>query len=195
MAQLIAHRGLYKDNSIAGILAALEAGHGAEFDVRDGCRYRLSIHHDPEPPHTAEGFRQLINNMLPIHRERGMLAIDVKAAGLGEDFKIQFDAAPWLYERAFFFDLAGPDHIDYLNRGLPVYNRISDVEAPFFDERAQGLVWDHFGINDWMYENNAEVVTAMKREGKKIVQIGHDLWGRDWRESPLADYVITSRGL
>ena len=191
MAQLIAHRGLYKDNSIRGILAALEAGHGAEFDVRD-VEDHLAIQHDPFQVyrHSMETMGQLL---VAIGDRKGTLAINVKSSGLGQAWENLFCHRPALLEQVFFFDLAGPDHVDYLNRGLPVYDRISDVEAPFFDARTTGVVWDHFGINDWMYENNAEVVASLKREGKKVVQIGHDLWKRDWEPSPLADYVITSR--
>ena len=190
---IICHRGYFKDNSIRGVLQALMMGHGAEFDLRDGA-HSLEIRHDA---FSGRGLSCYFTGLLElIEREDlvntpGLLAINIKSAGLAAPLEQLTHEFPWLAKKAFYFDLNGPDLVEYVKRGLPAFDRISDVEHPT-NLDVGGYVWDDFGQFEVMRESARELVTAMKREGKVIVQIGPDLWQRSIAPSPLADHVITS---
>lgn len=193
----IAHRGAYGDNTIDGILAALSAGVGAEFDVRDSGG-ELLIAHDA---FCARGLFRPVDEL--IDRVENLpatlktpLAVNIKANGLAKQLAILFSRVRIPF---FFFDV-NPVEIDsYLEYRLPVFLRYSEREPllTHYVPRAAGVLIDEYG-DESVYPGDVRLFWKIRelQEGSphlKICRIGRDLRGYDenWDPAYDCDYVIT----
>lgn len=174
---ILAHRGMWtapaEKNTAGALSLAWANGYGIETDIRDHDGV-LVISHDP-PTGTAlltadELFRR--------YKDLGAgttLALNIKADGLQDrlaELLIRHAIAPDSY---FVFDMAVPDALGYLRRGVPCFTRESEYEtAPAFLERAQGVWMDCFH-DDWIDQGAME---RHLRSGRRLALVSPELHGR-----------------
>jgi glycerophosphoryl diester phosphodiesterase len=174
---VLSHRGYWREpaekNTEAAFRRSFERGFGTETDLRD-LAGELVISHDP-----PRGGEPTFRRLLELHRELGpglTLALNVKSDGLQawvsellEEFGV---------EDAFVFDMAVPDALGYLNRGLSSFTRVSEEEpAPAFHDRASGVWIDGFR-GDWADE---AALRSHLDAGKRVCVVSPELHGRDHR--------------
>src|SRR5262249_46161083 len=76
----------------------------------------------------------------------------------------------------FLFDMAVPDAVGYLRKGMQVFTRHSELERePAYYMRACGVWMDAFD-EDWI---TASAVTAHLDAGKRVCVVSPELHGRD----------------
>lgn len=173
--KILAHRGWWtvpdERNSRVALERAFERGYGVETDVRDR-NGALVISHDLPADDGLMSFAELLD----LHRRHGhpgTLAVNVKADGLQDLLRAAFAAVPGA--AYFVFDMAVPDAVQYVRRGMPAYTRQSEYEAvPSFYEQAQGVWLDAFD-RDWF---GAETVEAHLAAGKRVALVSPELHGR-----------------
>jgi len=165
--EILAHRGWWErpqdQNTLQCLGRALAAGHGIETDIRDRLG-ELVISHDP-PDSDATVFSELLDM---VGQNTSLLALNIKSDGL----------APILASRNLsysgknivFFDMSVPDMRGYLEHGLPVLTRHSDVEpTPAYYESAKG-VWLDALVHPWATSKtidqhlNADKIVAVVSE-------------------------------
>lgn len=182
---ILAHRGYWQSceekNQKKAFDRSVEYGFGVETDVRDHCG-QLVISHDPVQGEALpySGFLEIFSsNRLP-------LAINVKSDGLALLLKKQMTnyKGQW-----FAFDMSGPETLRYLDIGVPVFVRHSDVEpVPICYERALGVWLDAFG-SDWF---TLDDILGHLTSGKKVCIVSPELHGRDhsrvWELIKSADF-------
>lgn len=188
--KILSHRGYWKaeaeKNTDAAFSHSFSLGFGTETDVRD-FNGRLVISHDIATGTEIyfEKFLDLAN--LHNHSEPLTLALNVKADGLAsligrtiEDYK-DLDC--------FVFDMSVPDMRDYLNKGIPVFTRMSEVEQqPAWLERCEGIWLDGFE-SEWF--TNTLIHDLLRRQ-KRVCIVSPELHRRGhlafWKRiKPLAD--------
>lgn len=176
--ECLAHRGWWNKprerNTMAAFRRALEAGYGIETDVRDQ-NGKLVISHDP-----PVGELPTLDDLLRLYREvnaTGTLAINIKSDGLQnaieraiEDFKI---------ENYFVFDMAVPDSLAYLRRGVRCFRRASELEplepvAPTL--AASDGIWLDAFFSIWY---SSDTVAEMLCAGRDVCIVSPELHGRD----------------
>jgi hypothetical protein len=179
--RILSHRGLWaapgEKNTAAAFARSFEAGFGAEIDVRDE-GLRLVVSHDPSP-----GGALPVRDVLDLHRRLGPhlpLAFNVKACGLaralGELLR------EYGVTESFVFDMAVPDALDYLRRGLPAFTRQSEYETePAFYTVASGVWIDGF-LDDWIGE---DAVSRHLSGGKAVCLVSPELHERPY--APIWD--------
>jgi len=178
---MLSHRGLWADPAHRNTLAAFEwsfaAGFGVELDVRDADG-RLVVSHDP-----ARSPSVALDEFLSLYRDQGRglpVAMNIKSCGLSGQLARQLTAAG--LSHYFVFDMAVPDALDYIARGMRVFTRQSEFEpTPSFYDEAQGVWLDGFK-SDWIAE---QTVAEHLRAGKKVALVSPELHGREaepiWR--------------
>lgn len=142
--QIIAHRGHWtsqcEKNSKSAFERAFEYGFGIETDLRDHNGELVVCHDIPKGEcMTCSEFFKLY--MSAGHNET--LALNIKADGLqGDLMKLIQDYDITNY---YVFDMSIPDAISYIDQGMKVVCRHSDLEEriPFTEERA-GVWCDSF---------------------------------------------------
>jgi hypothetical protein len=179
--RILAHRGVWSDPSERNTLAAFDRafarGWGAEIDVRD-LDGTLVVSHDP-PLRGALPLAAVLDAHAAAGRP-GTLAINVKADGLHAPLA---DAIAGVDpERWFAFDMAVPDAVVAVRRGLPIYTRHSDVEPePVLYAAARGVWLDDF---EGGFITEARVAAHLAA-GKHVAVVSPELHGRDhepvWR--------------
>ncbi len=147
--KILSHRGFWlsdvEKNTPDAFTRSFTAGFGTETDFRD-FNGQLVVAHDPPLTGvmTAEAF-------LELHAQYDIslpLALNIKADGLQKMFVD-------LLERfapidAFVFDMSIPDTLHWLNEGVPVFIRHSDIEPdPVLLARAAGIWLDSFESDWW----------------------------------------------
>lgn len=179
---ILAHRGMWtspeQKNTADAFALAWANRYGIETDVRDHDG-ALVISHDP-PKGTAlltadEFFRR--------YKDLGAgttLALNIKADGLQDrlaELLTRHAIPPDCY---FVFDMAVPDALGYLRRGMPCFTRESEYEsAPAFLETAQGVWMDCFH-DDWIDQG------AMERHlgsGRQLALVSPELHGRPHQQA------------
>lgn len=140
---ILCHRGFWnlpeEQNTAASFERAIEFGFGIETDIRD-YKNQVVIAHNPfEPPvMLLEDFF----SQFALHCT-SRLALNVKSDGIGSYCKSLLNE--FELNNLFFFDMSIPEHIQYLQNGLPTYSRISEFEPnPLITEDIQGLWVDSF---------------------------------------------------
>lgn len=172
--KILSHRGYWKSvdekNTEAAFCRSFSLGFGTETDVRDLCG-KLVISHDI-PDEIAMPF----SRFLAIAGQSGhplTLALNIKADGLVDVLKSHLDSHPGL--DCFVFDMAVPDMRAYLQAGVPVFTRMSEVEQhPIWLEQAAGIWLDGFG-SEW-YEMSQ--IQALLETGKRICIVSPELHKR-----------------
>ena len=174
---LLAHRGLWtalgERNTRAALKAAFDLGYGAETDIRD-FDGQLVISHD-----------MAVRDALPLSAvladydaagRPGRLALNVKADGLASALINELDAFPGMRQKAFVFDMAVPDALQYIGIGLQVFTRHSEYEPePPFELQSQGIWMDCF-INAWV---DPDAIVARLIRGQTVAVVSPELHKRD----------------
>lgn len=171
---LIAHRGYWRDagekNTLAAFERALAGGFGIETDLRDAHGGVVIAHDLPGGGEmTLDAFLALCARY-PAGRP---LALNIKADGL--QVLVAAALAAHGIADAFVFDMAVPDALGYLARGLPAYTRSSEYETvPSFLDRAAGIWLDAF--HDEWYA--MEQVEGWLAQGKAVCLVSPELHRR-----------------
>jgi hypothetical protein len=171
---VISHRGYWKQpaekNSEEAFLRSFRLGFGTETDVRDALG-ELVISHDP-----PRGGEMTLRRFLELHAETDPalpLALNVKADGLQGG--IQEVLREFGTSSHFFFDMANPDALGYVKRGMPIYARHSEIEVePVLYQEAEGVWLDAFKGEWW----SARVLATHLSAGKFICIVSPELHGR-----------------
>jgi hypothetical protein len=144
MLKIICHRGVWKNksqqNTLPAVEKALDDYDGVELDLRmhEGA---IVLSHDIP----IKGKLVSLENVMELrkkYKSEKILALNVKQDGLIP--RISSSVRKNL-QSCFFFDLSGPEAIQYIKQELPVYNRYSEWEASSLDHpRCAGRVLDPF---------------------------------------------------
>ena len=139
--KILSHRGFWhsvaEKNTPDAFIRSFDEGFGTETDLRD-LNGQLVIAHDP-----ATDDAMTAADCLALHQNRDPslpLALNIKADGLQKMVGALLEEfAPC---DAFVFDMSIPDMLHWLNAGVPVFTRHSDIEpdhiqrhAGFFNHR------------------------------------------------------------
>jgi glycerophosphoryl diester phosphodiesterase len=178
---ILAHRGWWLSppdkNSRAALKRAFDAGYGVETDLRDRDG-TVVVSHDP--PRAGDDLMTL-DDLLQMYLAAGQpgeLALNVKADGLQAAAEAALKASG--VDRYFFFDMAVPDAVLYLRRGLTSYTRLSEHERPpSFLDQAAGVWVDAFD-GDWA---GADDLLPLALQGKDLALVSPELHGRPHLET------------
>lgn len=191
--ELLCHRGWWRSaeekNAATALARAFDSGLGVETDLRD-LAGSVVVSHDP-PVEAALDLAGLLD--LYKRAASSTLALNVKADGLSARV-VKLLADRGLMSAAFVFDMAVPDQLHWLESGVAVFTRHSDVEPyPVLYERAAGVWLDDFGPQMWW---TAQTVTDHLDKGKRVAVVSPELHGRDrapvWQELRAAGLHLES---
>jgi hypothetical protein len=172
--RIISHRGYWlkseeKNKSVA-FSRSFNSGFGTETDVRDRDG-KLVISHD-----MPNGTEIKLEDFLNLACKKNLpLAINIKADGLADKLKIEMGNArikDW-----FAFDMSIPDMRLYLDREIPVFSRMSEIELtpPWIDE-SQGIWLDAF-YDTWFDIN---LIDKLLSSEKRVCVVSPELHGRSY---------------
>ncbi len=172
--KIMSHRGYWKapaeKNREAAFVRSFGLGYGTETDVRDA-NGRLLISHDM--PSGQEIPLERVLALAHAADPSMTLALNIKADGLADALGHALHAYPTL--DAFVFDMAVPDMRAYLRLGIPVFTRMSEVEAqPAWLEQADGVWLDAF--HSVWYQNG--LIADLLGSGKRVCVVSNELHGR-----------------
>jgi hypothetical protein len=165
----------HEKNTRAAFVHSFDLGFGTETDLRDQ-NGTLVISHDM-PLNQVLTFKDFLDiyaqNELP-------LALNIKADGLAAILDTVMQDRP--KSNWFVFDMAVPDMRAYLELGMPVFTRMSEVEqTPVWFDQAVGIWLDSFSA-EWYDE---ALIETLLIQGKKVCVVSSELHGRDktllWR--------------
>ncbi len=176
--RILAHRGWWTEpsekNTWQSFERAFSTGYGLETDVRDRDGTLVIAHDMPRGQDHI-----LFDDVLRLYKQHGQpsgLAINVKADGLHEPLALALQRHS--ITNAFVFDMAVPDALGYLSRGVTTFTRHSEVEpSPPFYEQAHG-VWIDCFFGDWI---TPSVVDAHRGAGKAVALVSPELHRRPHR--------------
>lgn len=176
MMKILSHRGYWKEtsekNSITAFLRSFNLNFGTETDLRDQNGEIVISHNIPENDSLLfKDFLKALNDK-PL-----TLALNVKADGLAKELKKILQGYPDL--NYFFFDMSIPDMKSYLDLGISVFTRVSDVEQiPIWLEYSDGIWLDAFS-HDWY---DIKVIHKLLATGKQVCVVSPELHKRDYNE-------------
>lgn len=194
--KIISHRGYWLNASERNTPTAFDRsfkfGFGTETDIRDSMG-RLVISHDM-PSGKEQSLEEFLSSAgnYGNHENPLPLALNIKAGGMAFLLAKKLSEYPQL--DCFVFDMAVPDMRQYLDIGLPVFTRMSEVESlPAFLDRAEG-VWLDALEGEW-YDN--KIIEDLIEMNKKVCIVSPELHGRPhmdcWQnlsEASFTDQVI-----
>lgn len=174
----LAHRGLWggkaAPNSFGAMRAAWARGWGVETDLRD-CAGSVVVSHDP-----PSGDELTFEALLQGHALHGLgttLALNIKADGLAPVVAAALTKHAVPVEDVFVFDMSVPDTFSWLDVGVPVLARWSDVERnPVLVERSSGVWLDAFQDDEWWGSSELE---AVRQDGRVLALVSPELHRRD----------------
>lgn len=184
---VLSHRGYWQTecekNQGVAFKRSFDLGFGTETDVRD-CNGDLVISHN-----MPNGAEMSLVDFLKIQKNKTLpLALNIKADGLAEQLKKTMGASG--IKNWFAFDMSVPDMRAYLQAGMPVFTRMSEVEKePVWLEESVGVWLDGFA-ETWY---DVDSVDALLKKGKRVCIVSSELHGRDaeplWKMLfPLAEH-------
>lgn len=180
--RVLTHRGLWSSpddqNEPESLAGALAEGWGIETDVRD-FGGQLVISHDPprgdEPRLGEEACRWA---QIP---SAETVALNIKADGLADALALEFNKVKASLD-VFFFDMSAPQTISFIERGLPIASRLSEIEplslgvTGFASEPR--IVWLDCFRTDW-FLGDSTVSEAV--ESSRTYLVSPEIHGRDPR--------------
>ncbi|MDN5513194.1 MAG: phosphodiesterase [Acinetobacter sp.] len=176
---ILSHRGywnqVHEKNTAAAFTHSFNLGFGTETDIRDQNGILVISHDIPSNEYLT------FNEFLNLCGKRDLpLALNIKADGLASILKENMQNIE--HSNWFVFDMSIPDMRAYLNQGIPVFTRMSEVEQqPVWLDQAVGVWLDSFSV-EW-YDTN--LVEELLLQGKKVCVVSSELHGRDktslWR--------------
>lgn len=176
--KVLSHRGYWQKpeekNTALAFKRSFALGYGTETDIRD-CKGDLVISHDM-PSGTEihfDAFLDLVAEESTWQSTSLTLALNIKADGLAPTLKKFLDRHPKL--DAFAFDMSVPDMRSYIETGVPVFTRMSEVEKqPVWLDLAVGVWLDGFCC-EW-YDNS--VIERLLADGKRVCIVSPELHKR-----------------
>ncbi len=173
--EILSHRGYWKvqteKNTVSAFIRAFENGFGLETDLRD-LNGELVISHDP-PSGGCMRFEEFARLYRAHSCQVCSLALNVKADGLQQ----LIDTVLKRYEidNYFVFDMSGPDTLTYLDMGLTVFTRQSEIEPdPICYDQIRG-VWIDCFYREWIEKK--EIIRHVNA-GKKVCLVSPELHRR-----------------
>jgi glycerophosphoryl diester phosphodiesterase len=171
---ILSHRGYWlsahEKNCQVAFERSFSLGFGIETDVRD-FNGQLVISHD-----TAKSNAMPLEAFFALYlkyRDRPKLALNIKADGLQDELHRQI--AAFGIDNYFLFDMAVPDGLGYLRRGMTVYTRHSEYEPiPPYYKLASGVWLDEFD-GHWLSD---EVIKDHIEAGKNVCIVSPELHNR-----------------
>ena len=170
--QILSHRGYWlnpeEKNTRIAFERTFRLGFGTETDLRDS-NGKIVISHD-----MPTGGELFLEDFLQLAKDyEGLLALNIKSDGLASHVSNALRGFPGL--KYFTFDMSVPDMRSYLDLGMPVYCRVSEVEKdlPWLDE-CLGVWLDSF-VKDW-YET-ADIKRYLSLN-KAVCIVSPELHGR-----------------
>jgi hypothetical protein len=190
--EIISHRGYWKNNDEKNTKIAFNRsftlGFGTETDIRD-FGGELVISHD-----LATSDSLPINDFFLEYLKfnKKTLALNIKSDGL---FKLlaqklnDFDICDY-----FVFDMSIPDTISYINNGINVFIRQSEIESDMsLYEKSKGVWLDSF-YTDW-YDRGV-IFNHLENE-KKVCIVSPELHGRDkidlWSKLNVSEFIDSNQ--
>lgn len=176
MIKILSHRGYWKEasekNSIIAFLRSFDLNFGTETDLRDQ-NGEIVISHD-----IPESNSLLFKEFLEALNDKPLtLALNIKADSLAIKLKKILQDYPNL--NYFVFDMSTPDMKSYLDLGISVFTRVSDVEQiPIWLEYSDGIWLDAFSY-DWY---DIEVIHKLLATGKQVCVVSPELHNRDYND-------------
>lgn len=172
--RILSHRGFWdtpaEHNTSGAFARSFSAGFGVETDLRDRLG-ELVIAHDPATTTSLPAAE-----FVALHQELSPdtpLALNIKADGLATLVATALKDSPADF---FCFDMSGPETRRYLQAGLPVFTRQSDIEKePLFLPEAAGVWLDAF-TSDWI---TRETLTSHLEAGRRVCVVSPELHRRD----------------
>lgn len=178
--KIISHRGYWKSpdekNSEIAFKRSFDASFGLETDVRDQ-KGSLVISHDVPvgQPMNLMNLMELIGSY-PDY-EKLTLALNIKSDGLADMVGKLLSSFEGL--DCFVFDMAIPDMRLYLQSGVPVFTRMSEVERdPVWLDRSAGIWLDSFEL-EWY---TTDLVKDLLSHGKRVCVVSQELHGRQYEK-------------
>lgn len=173
---VLSHRGYWRHpaerNQHVAFERSFRLGFGTETDLRD-FNGRIVISHDV-PVGQLQSFSDFLSEYTKHAVGHLPLALNIKADGLAGMVKEVLEGYPGL--DAFVFDMAVPDMRAYLECGIPVFTRMSEVETtPCWLEQSAGIWLDSFGPT-WFERG---LVADLLATGKRICVVSSELHRRD----------------
>lgn len=176
--RILSHRGYWKNaeekNTELAFRRSFALGYGTETDIRD-CKGELVISHGmPDGTEIrCDAFFALAADELTLQSAPLTLALNIKADGLAPTLKRLLDSYPEL--DGFAFDMSVPDMRSYIEAGVPVFTRMSEVEKqPVWLDFATGVWLDGF-YGEW-YDNS--VIERLLVNGKRVCIVSPELHKR-----------------
>lgn len=177
--RIISHRGQWNSSSEKNTRKAfqnsIDNDYGIETDIRD-LNGELVISHDP--PQQSD-FPMTLNTFISLLEENDLpIAINIKSDGLACILK---DKMANYRGEWFTFDMSGPETIRYIEAGIPVYCRHSDIETiPIFYDKCSGIWLDSFTSTIWYQE---ETIRSHLSNGKKVCVVSPELHKYDYKNT------------
>lgn len=145
---ILSHRGFWtrpeEKNTPTAFTSSLKMGFGTETDIRDFNRELVISHDMPsggEMP--LSDFFQTCKKLRLTASEPMPLALNIKADGLAIHIKQYLADLDGFYP--FFFDMSVPDTYSYIEAGLTVFTRMSEIERhPVWFNESAGIWLDSF---------------------------------------------------
>jgi len=161
---------LGEKNSYAAFSRSFNLNFGIETDVRDS-QNSLVISHD-----MPKGGEMTLDELLKMAEGRAItFALNIKADGLAE--KIDELLKSHKNKDCFVFDMAIPDMRAYLEVGIPVFTRMSEIEkTPIWFEKAKGVWLDSFDY-EWYGKNEINNILS---ENKEVCIVSPELHKRNY---------------
>lgn len=176
MMKILSHRGYWissnEKNTLAAFQRSFSLGFGTETDIRDQMGDLVISHDMPiQKKILFKDFLSLLDD------QELYLALNIKADGLSKKLNEIMQEKPNL--NWFVFDMSIPDMKAYLDLGMPVFTRMSDVElSPIWLEQSVGVWLDAF-YSEWYQKDTIETLLA---QGKKVCVISPELHGRAYEK-------------
>jgi hypothetical protein len=180
---ILSHRGYWLDetekNTPVAFNRSFSLGFGIETDIRDRDG-QLVVSHDP-----ANSDCMTLETFFKIYLQypgRPTLALNIKADGLQAALQSQLKL--FGIKNYFVFDMAVPDGILYLTRGMATFTRHSEYEpVPPYYEKAHGVWLDEFD-GHWLSD---AVIEKHLSNSKAVCIVSPELHKRSY-EKELQDY-------
>lgn len=175
---ILSHRGAWtrpeEKNTSTAFTSSLKMGFGTETDIRDFNRDLVISHDIPsggEMP--LSDFFQTCTKLRRTASEPMPLALNIKADGLAIHIKKYLADLDGFYP--FFFDMSVPDTHSYIEAGLTVFTRMSEIERhPVWFKESAGIWLDSF-YSDWF---GNETLDWILENGKKVCIVSPELHKR-----------------
>ena len=174
--KILSHRGFWlsedEKNNPNAFVRSFASGFGTETDLRD-LNGQLVIAHNP-----AEAGAMMAEVFFRLHAEHDAalpLALNIKADGLQKMVRELLEKMSPL--DAFVFDMSIPDTLHWLNAGVPVFTRHSDIEPePLLAESCAGIWLDAFRSDWW----DTDTIRRHLDAGRRVCIVSPELHHRHY---------------